>query len=58
MFAPGVPIMVVQVFPVPQGKATSYVTDAMEAHVHEFNKAGGEVGLVCTDGDSTCVHKV
>jgi hypothetical protein len=33
--------------------ATSYVTDAMEAHVHESHKAGGDVALVCTDGDST-----
>jgi hypothetical protein len=30
----------------------------MEAHVHEFSRAGREVGLVCTDGDSTCVHKL
>jgi hypothetical protein len=52
------PIMGVQVIPAPHGKATSYVTDAMEAHVHGFDKAGGEVGLVCTDGDITYVHKV
>jgi hypothetical protein len=26
--------------------------------VLEFDKAGGEVGLVCTDGDSTYVLKV
>jgi lysyl-tRNA synthetase class I len=50
------PIMGVQVIPAPHGKATSYVTDAMEAHVDGFDKAGGEVGLVCSD--STYVHKV
>jgi hypothetical protein len=50
--------MGVQVTPAPHGKASSYVTDAMAAHIHEFNKAGGEVGLVCTDGDITYVHKV
>jgi hypothetical protein len=41
------PIMGVQVIPPPHEKSTSYVTDAMEAHVHEFDKAGGEVDLVC-----------
>jgi hypothetical protein len=43
-FAPGVPIMVGLVIPVPHGKATSYITDAMEARVHEFDRASGEVG--------------
>jgi hypothetical protein len=41
-----------QVIPAPHGKATSYATDATEGRVHEFDKAGGEVGLVCTDGNS------
>jgi hypothetical protein len=30
----------------------------MEARAHEINTAGGEVGLVWTDGDGAYVHKV
>jgi hypothetical protein len=57
-FAPGTPIIVVQVIPAPHGERHRYVTDAMEARTHESKKTGREVGLVCTDGDSTFVNEV
>jgi hypothetical protein len=55
---PGVPTMVLEVFPAARGKATSSVTDAMNVHVSELDRDGGHVICVCSDGDSTYVQKL
>jgi hypothetical protein len=55
---PGVPTTVLEVFPAAAGKATSFVTDAMNIHVSELDRAGGHVVCVCSDGDSTHVQKL
>jgi hypothetical protein len=50
--------MVLEVIPAAHGKATSFVTDAMNVHVSELNRDGGHVVYVCSDGDSTYVQKL
>jgi hypothetical protein len=55
---PGVPTVVLEVFPAAHGKATTFVTDAISVHVDEVNRDGGHVICVCSDGDSTYMRKL